>query len=111
MQSNLNSHYDQMMNYQKALKEREKQEDAFQAERRMEENRQAMEDDRQRKRAKIDNYRQQQENFLKQKEEEKQMNVDGVDDFKRSQTQNFLKNKLKKEVVFLNKKMKKSSKI
>jgi len=98
LQSSLNSHYDQMVNYQKALKEKEKQEDTFQAERLMEENRQAMEADRQRKRAKIDSYRQQQENFLKQKEEEKLKNFDVGDDFKRSKTQNFLKNRLKKEV-------------
>ena len=51
MQSTLAAHYEQMTNYQKALKEKEKQEDAMRQERFMEDNRRAMEAEKEKNRA------------------------------------------------------------
>ena len=97
MQSTLAAHYEQMTNYQKALKEKEKQEDAMRQERFMEENRRAMEAEKEKKRAKFENQKLEQMDFLRRKEEEKSKIAVGPnpDDFKRSNSSNIFKNRLK----------------
>lgn len=88
-----------MANYQKALREREKQEEAMRAAKLIEENRLALEAEKQRKFAKIEAYKQQQYEFLKQKEELKQKNPE-VEQFKRSLSTIAFKNKLNSQQVF-----------
>ena len=102
MQSTLAAHYEQMTNYQKALKEKEKQEDAMRQERFMEDNRRAMEVEKEKKRAKLENQKLEQMDFLRKKEEEKSKIAVGPnpDDFKRSNSSNIFKNRLKSLVSF-----------
>ena len=87
-----------MANYQKALKEKEKQEEAMRAARMIEENRLALEAEKQRKFAKIESFKQQQYEFLKQKEELKQKNPE-IEQFKRSLSTIAFKNKLVNQQV------------
>jgi len=98
VQSNLASHYEQMANYQKALKEREKYEESLRAERLREENFKALEAEKLKKRAKIEEYKQQQFEFLRQKEEEKQRNFNN-DDFKKSASTNIFRPKYQSQVI------------
>ena len=102
MQSTLAAHYEQMTNYQKALKEKEKQEDAMRQERFMEDNRRAMEAEKEKKRAKLENQKLEQMDFLRKKEEENSKIAVGPnpDDFKRSNSSNIFKNRLKSLVSF-----------
>lgn len=102
LQSSLASHYEQMANYQKALREKEKQEESQRREKLMEENRMAAEVDKERKRAKLENLKQEQLDFLRQKEEERMKiaNNGQEDFFKRSNSSNIFKNKLKVLVYF-----------
>lgn len=102
MQSNLASHYEQMTNYQKALKEREKQQESIQAERLKDENIKALEAEKLKKRAKIEEYKQQQFEFLRQKEEEKLKNLHN-DDFKKSGSTNIFNPRFKSEVILMRK--------
>lgn len=97
MQSTLAAHYEQMASYQRALKEKEKQEEAMRQERFMEENRRAMEAEKEKKRAKFENQKLEQMDFLRKKEEEKSKIavVPNPDDFKRSNSSNIFKNRLK----------------
>ena len=92
-----------MTNYQRALKEKEKQEDVMRQERFMEENRRAMDAERERKRAKLESIKQEQLDFLRKKEEEKMKNAatPNQDDFKRSNSSNIFKNRLKSLVPIL----------
>jgi len=84
-----------MANYQKALKEREKKEESERHEKFMEENRRAIEAEKERKRAKFEGYKQEQMDFLRLKEDERLKNSNNQDDFKKSNSSNIFKNKLK----------------
>lgn len=90
-----------MANYQKALKEKEKIEDARRAEKVIADNKLAEEIERKNKIAKIENYKKQQMEYLQQKEDYKLKNND-TDDFKRSFSTNILKNRLKQQVSYIN---------
>ena len=91
-----------MSNYHKALKQKEREDEALQTEKWLDENRRAMEADILKKRAKVELFKQQQMEDLIQKQEQKFKNKNNLDDFNRNQSHVLIRNKPKLQ-VFLKK--------